>query len=245
MRLSRLTVILLALAPIGARAWAQTPTIVGVVRDSAGVPIMSAEVLVLGRRAMSDSVGRFYLSIPSSDTMTVSIRRLGYESVSFAMSSKDIADNSLDVVLRRVAAQLAEVEVTGMSDRAKTSLRGYDERREKGLGTFVTREEIEKRNTRLITDVLRQSRGVMIKSGQVRFATYQAKNCVPMLWLDGQQAPGLELSAISATDVEVIELYQSMSSTPAEFRRGNQQVECGTIVIWTKRPILEVKRPRP
>jgi hypothetical protein len=66
-----------------------------------------------------------------------------------------------------------------------------------------------------------------------------------MLWLDGQQAPGMSLDAISATDVEGIELYQSIATTPAAFRRGNQQQECGTIVIWTKRPILEVKRPRP
>src|SRR5947207_13621793 len=52
MRLSRLAVLMLALVPPGARAWAQTPTIVGVVRDSAGVPIMSAGVLVVGLPAM-------------------------------------------------------------------------------------------------------------------------------------------------------------------------------------------------
>jgi hypothetical protein len=239
-RLSRLAVIMVAL--VGSGAGAQTPTVVGVVRDSAGVPIPNAEILVLGRRAYSDSVGRFYLSIPGADTMTISVRRLGFEGVSFAVSAKDIADNSLDVVLRKVAAELAVVEVTGMEDRAKTPLRGYDERRNKGLGTFVTREEIEKRNTRLITDVLRQSRGVVVKKGAISFAAYQNKSCSPMLWLDGQAAPGLSLDAISATDVEGIELYQSISSTPSEFRRGNVQTECGTIVIWTKRPVLEVKR---
>jgi hypothetical protein len=242
MRLSKLTVIVLALA--SARVGAQTPTVVGVIRDSAGVPIREAEILVLGRRAYSDSVGRFYLSIPAIDTMTISVRRLGFEGVSFAVSSKDIADNSLDVVLRKVATELAVVEVTGMEDRAKTSLRGYDERRTKGLGTFVTREEIEKRNTRLLTDVLRQSRGVVVRKGAIMFSAYQNKACAPMLWLDGQAAPGLSLDAVSATDVEGVELYQSMASTPPEFRRGNVQQECGTIVIWTKRPILEVKRPK-
>jgi hypothetical protein len=245
MRVSTLAGLLVGVASFDAGAQAQTPTIVGVVRDSAGLPIISAEVLVLGRKAVSDSLGRFYLSYPASDTLTVNVRRLGYESVSFALSSKDVADNSLDIVLRRVAAALDEVNVTAMEDRSRTSLRGYDDRRERGLGVFVTREEIEKRNTRLLTDVLRQARGVMIRGGTVRFATYQAKNCVPMLWLDGQAAPGLDLGAISATDVEGIELYQSISTTPAEFRRGNQQVECGTIVVWTKRPILEVKRPKP
>jgi hypothetical protein len=172
----------------------------------------------------------------------VAVRRLGYESVSFSLTARDVADNSLDVVLRRLATTLESVDVTALEDRAKTPLRGYDDRRARGLGTFVTREQIEARNTRHLTDVLRQARGVIIRGTQVRFTNYQAKNCLPMVWLDGQQAPGLDLSAVAATDVEGIELYQSIATTPAEFRRTNQGAECGTIVIWTKRPILEVQR---
>ncbi|MEK7401211.1 MAG: TonB-dependent receptor [Gemmatimonadota bacterium] len=242
MRLPRLAVLVMALAPVGVRAGAQTPTIVGVVRDSAGAPIASAEVSVMGRRASSDSLGRFYLSLPAADTMTISVRRLGYESVSFRVTAKDIASNSIDVVMHRVAIALDPVSVSGMEDRARTPIRGFDDRRHRGLGVFITREEIERRNTSLLTDVLRQSRGVVMRGSQVRFTNYQARNCGPMVWLDGNAAPGLDLSAVSAGDVEGIELYQSIATTPGEFRRGNQQSECGTIVIWTKRPILEVKR---
>ena len=243
---TRLALVVAALLPIVAVAHAQTPTLVGVVRDSAGVPVQSAEVSVLGRKAISDSLGRFYLSLPAADSMTINVRRLGYESVSFSVTSKDIADNSLDVVLRRVATTLESVEVTAMEDRAKTSLRGYDERRSRGLGTFVTREEIEQRNTRQLTDVLRQARGVVVKGKQIMFSQYQNRNCQPMLWLDGQQVPGLPLEAISATDVEGVELYQSLSNTPPEFHRTQGgTIECGTIVVWTKRPMLEVKKKKP
>lgn len=227
---------------VAASARAQTPTIIGVVRDSAGVPIQSAEISVLARRTNSDSLGRFYLSLPAADSMTINVRRLGYESVTIRVSAKDIADNSLDVTLNRVATTLEQVEVTAMDDRAKTALRGYDERRSRGLGTFVTREEIEKRNTRYLLDVLRQSRGIVVRGRAVMFIN---KGCAPMVWLDGQETPGLSLDAVSATDVEGVELYQSLSNTPAEFHRGNQTQECGTIVIWTKRPVLEVKKKKP
>lgn len=240
-----MALVLGALMPIAASVSAQAPTVVGVVRDSAGVPIASAEITIRGRRATSDSLGRFYLSAPSSDTMTVSVRRMGYESVSFTVAASDVAKNSLDVVLRRLAATLETVNVAELADRARTPLRGYDDRRARGLGVFVTRAEIEKRHTRLLSDVLRQSRGVMIRGGQVRFTNHQAKNCAPMIWLDGQQVPGLDLAAVPATDVEGVELYQSSSMTPSEFHRGNRQVECGTIVIWTKKPILEVKTRKP
>src|SRR5690348_1018599 len=123
---------LAALIALPLIAAAQTPSIIGVVRDSAGVPIMSAEVSVLGRRASTDSLGRFYLSYPAADSMTVSVRRLGFESVSFSVTAADVKDNSLDIVLRKVAATLDAVNVTEMEERSKTALKGYDERRAKG-----------------------------------------------------------------------------------------------------------------
>ena len=234
-------VLLLAAVPAGAQA----PSIIGVVRDSAGLPIMNAEISVLGRRATSDSLGRFYLAYPPADSLNILVRRLGYESVNFTVGSKDVADNSLDIVLRRVATELESVEVTGVADRLKAGLAGYDERRAKGLGTYVTREKIEQRNTRYLADVLRTERGVIMTKNAIRFTNYQAKNCGPATFLDGQYVPGLALDAISATDVEGVELYQSMATTPSEFRPpGNNVPFCGTIVIWTKRPILEVKRPK-
>lgn len=233
---------LLALGPEGV---AQTPSVVGVVRDSAGSPIASAEISVMGRRALSDSLGRFYLSHAQAERVLVSVRRLGYESVSFSLSATDAAKNSLDVVLRPLARALPTVNVSEMELRSRTALKGFDDRRERGLGVYVTRADIEKRNTRLLSDVLRQQRGVVLstRSGvrSLRFSMHQAKNCLPMIWVDGQRAPGLDVDAVAATDVEGVELYRSLSSTPAEFHRGSQGAECGTIVIWTKRPILEVK----
>lgn len=231
-------------------AAAQNLSVVGVVRDSAGTPIPLAEVTVMGRKVLTDSLGRFFVTHTLTDStrasvrrmgIRVSVRRLGYDSASFTLSADDAAKNTVDVVLRRFAATLETVNVEEMELRAKTALRGFDERKQRGVGVFVGRREIESHNSRLLTDVLRQARGVVISKGLLRFAAYQSKACAPMLWLDGQQAPGLSLDAISATDVEGIELYQSLSTTPAEFHRGNQQIECGTVVIWTKRPILEVK----
>lgn len=223
-------------------------TVVGVVRDSAGLPIVSAEVTIMGKKALSDSLGRFHLAHAPADNIEVSVRRLGFENVAFTVSAAEAASKALDVVLRRVATTLAAVDIEARANRARTLLAGFDARRERGTGVFVTRADIEKRNTRLLTDVLRQQRGVILSvvrgvgggARVVRFTTYQSKNCVPLLWLDGQAAPGLDIDAVAATDVEGVELYQSMSITPAEFHRANREVECGTIVIWTKRPIAEL-----
>ena len=243
-----------AFAALTAAAWpasgtAQNPSVVGVVRDSAGVPIALAEVTVMGKKVLTDSLGRFFVSHLLTDSVRVAVRRLGYDSVSFMLSSDDASKNSVDVVLRRLASTLETVDVEEMELRSKTALKGFDERKQRGLGVFVSRSDIEKRNTRLLSDVLRTQRGVIMSSGRyglrtIRFTNYQSKNCVPLVWLDGQRAPELDIDAVSARDVEGVELYQSMSTTPAEFHRGNTGVECGTIVIWTKRPMLEAKPSR-
>jgi len=235
---------------LGPRVAATQSTVVGVVRDSAGLPIAMAEVALQGRRVTTDSLGRFFITHTPADSLPLTVRRLGYESVSFTVMPRDVANNSLDIVLRRLATALEQVNVTGMTERAKTSLRGFDERKANGLGTFVTREDIVKRNTSYLTDVLRQQRGVVIMrtraGGRVlRFAAHQTKRCQPLIWLDGQAAPGLEIDQIHPEDVEGIELYSSIATTPGEFHRFNTGQDCGTVVIWTRRPRLEVRPKQP
>lgn len=221
--------------------------VVGVVRDSAGAPITSAEVTIMGRKTLSDSLGRFYVTHAAANVIEVSVRRLGYESATFSLSAADAAGKAIDVVLRRLATALAAIEVEEMSPRAKSMLKGFDGRRERGVGVFVTRAQIEERHSRYLVDVLRQQRGIAVSNIRgggrtLRFTAHQSKNCQPLIWLDGQAAPGLDIDAIAATDVEGVELYQSIANTPSEFYSPTVQVSCGTIVIWTRRQGIE---PRP
>jgi hypothetical protein len=119
-------------------------------------------------------------------------------------------------------------------------MRGFEERRAKGAGVYVTREEIAEHNTTLPSDVLRTKRGVRIVryrgSNVVRFSQFQSRpGCQPALWVDGQRARGMEIDELSAGDIEGIELYDSFSITPFEFSR-DATLPCGTIVVWTRVP---------
>jgi hypothetical protein len=58
--------------------------------------------------------------------------------------------------------------------------------------------------------------------------------CNPLIWVDGQQAPGLEIDDILASDIHAIEVYRGPSTTPAQFVM-NGSAPCGTIVVWTRR----------
>src|SRR5262245_17788423 len=104
--------------------------VVGVVRDSATAHIMRAAGTERGRKALGDSLGRFFVSHSAADPVDVSVRRIGYETVTFSVSASDAANKAIDVVMRRLATALDAVSVQEMSLRSKTVLKGFDSRRE-------------------------------------------------------------------------------------------------------------------
>lgn len=229
-------------ALFGSPAVAQRNSVVGTVRDSTGVPLPGAEITAGPVVARSDSLGRFYVAYPPADSVTLVVRRMGYERVTFTISSAAAAENSVQVTMHALATRLATVEVDAANIRARTAMEGFDRRRRHGGGIFLTKDDIAKRNTEDLSNVLRDQRGIVIQHGrngraQLRFVSWMAKGCLPQFWVDGRRVVGFEIDEIPASDVEGIELYDGPSSTPGEFMRA-PDLACGTVVIWTKFPIL-------
>ncbi len=223
---------------------AQTRLLSGVVRDSLGAPIVAASVALNDEATRTDSAGTFVLVLPRTDSVTVVIRRLGYEQVIFTLSTDDAAGNNVEVMLNQVAHALGSVEVQGMEVRASTMLRNFDERRAQGLGRFITREQIEKRNPSQLSHMLRDQAGLIVEPPRggltpIRFAMYQSRSCQPAIFVDGQYAAGIDINTVHPFDIEGVEIYRALATVPPEFiRAGGAGRFCGAIAIWTKRPIV-------
>lgn len=216
--------------------------LVGVVRDSSGAAIEGATVEILGAMTRTNDRGAFRLWTADIDTLTISIRRLGFSAVSALITTRGQKWDTVVVELERLPQRLASAEVRAATNRLRLGLRDFDQRRSRGLGEFVTREDIAARNTSRPSDALRELRGVQlvkVPSGGygVRFAAYSGKHpgCTPSLWIDGQLAAGMEVDELTANDIEAMELYENWSSTPVEFTKGSAP-PCGTIVVWTRVP---------
>lgn len=234
----------LAVIATSATATAQTASMVGTVKDSVGRPIVEAELQVGSSFARTDTLGRYYIAFPRSDSVTVHVRRMGFERMTFTVTAAYIAANSVEIRMRAVAQTLASVQVAERELRSRTLMEGFDFRRSRGNGVFLTRQQIEARGTQQLTNILRAERGVEIvrnRNGRyvLRFAQWRARpNCEPQVWLDGQHARGFEIDDLAASDVEGIELYDGPATTPGEFIRG-PIISCGTVVIWTRVPMLQ------
>jgi len=227
---------------VASDASAQT-VVRGVVVDSAGHPVsqVALTIIALHQATRTDDHGLFaFPALPKGD-VEISVRRIGYEpiAVRFAVSGRPA--DSLRVVVAELPAVLEAISVSAAERHRRQRIEDFYWRRARGIGTYFTRDEILTRRASVPSDVLRTAKGVhFVRAGSgtgIRFssATNMRTNCSPMIWIDGQRAPGMEVDEIPLNDIEGIELYNGASTTPAEFWQANT-VQCGTIVVWSRLP---------
>ena len=222
-------------------AWGLQAVVRGVVTDSTGAPIPMVDVGIvsLHRLTRTDDDGRFALNRIGGDTVEVSFRRLGYGPRSLRLP---VPSESLRVVMAEQAEVLDPTEVSARTRRLRLGVEEFYRRRTLGTGTYFTREEIEARHPHATSDVLRNTPGIrFVRSGSglgIRFSSTSIvrRDCMPMIWIDGQKAPSMEIDDIPVNDIEGIELYSGASTTPLQFSQQMRNSTCGTIAVWSRVP---------
>jgi outer membrane receptor for ferrienterochelin and colicin len=194
-----------------------------------------------GANARADSTGRFvFRSLPPGRT-TFSVRRLGFEPQTFEFVLRASAVDSVSITMEQNARVLAAVRTDAAADRRVLMLDGFYRRKSRGSGVFLTREDIERHHTNILSETLREVPFVRVahagSRAGLRFDSANSKrfDCPPQYWIDGRRVAGTDIDDYPAADVEAIELYRGPSTTPMQFSPGNA-VSCGTVVIWTRVP---------
>ncbi|MHB1224441.1 MAG: carboxypeptidase regulatory-like domain-containing protein [Gemmatimonadaceae bacterium] len=210
--------------------------LVGEVHRRDGAPQADAQVLVAGSglTATTDARGTFRLDSLAAGTATVEVRALGYAPASAVV---DLASGRTDTAQVRLADRLPILEgqtIYGDS-RERSDMTGFLKRSKSGAGTFITPEQIAQRQAFDVTDYLRAVPGLRVVPSGGFGGTIVLRNCTPTVFVDGMQVfQGAEdlSDIVRANDVAGIEVYNSPTSTPAEFQRG--MGSCGAVVVWTK-----------
>jgi hypothetical protein len=239
---------------------AQGQTVIrGTVRDSATrQPIPGARISIGGQdhQITADSAGIFKTVATVHDSTTVSAQHLGFRSstVTIHVGSGDTL--SVVVLLAHTPNTLATVEVSAAeTEREKIVPPEYrytrrydkffeDRKNNSGRGHFYTRADLKGYGGSMAR-VLR-SLGVRVTEGanqtisDVYFYTCPRNSIDPWTdpkhsWfptfiLDGHRIDLDMLSDIRPPDVEMIEVFPSAASTPADARGDG----CGAIVIFTR-----------
>jgi hypothetical protein len=139
----------------------------GLIRDAeTGKPVADVEVVVVGtdRTFVSDGGGRFTISRVTDSRVELRLSRIGYAPQQGTVELPEGRVMDLDIRLTPKAVELEAltVEVTPRSPWLD-SQGFYDRRLYSGLnGHFITRDVIERRNPRGITDLLDNVPGVNV-----------------------------------------------------------------------------------
>jgi hypothetical protein len=211
------------------------------VRDSLGRSIAGAELSVEGTsvRGVTDERGELRFTAVRGGPATLRVRRLGFQPQTVNVVVDQRVPSTSIVTLAAIPQRLAPIVVKGGSNYTGR-MAGFYQRRDLGIGHFVSRERLERENPSQLTDVFRRLPGVQIMSTRlirnaIRFRA-NGGNCWPLVWLDGAPLPTAEfdLDFLSPQSIEGIEVYSGISQIPPQFMGTRGLGSCGVIVVWSR-----------
>ena len=188
----------------------------------------------------TDSSGSFFLNAPAAGSYTLRVDAEGYTTL--VSPSFDVGTEVLEIELRIALQGVTElapvtIEAEEMS-LEPLPLRGFHERRRRGWGEFVTRQDIEEKMPMRFSDALRLTPGVKVIPMPVdierpfgpwrRHHTIRIKgaatrslygDCIPVLYLDGTRMGKIDEATdggpdllVYPYDIEGIEVYRPFPS---------------------------------
>ena len=221
-------------------AAAQTATVAGsLVNGESKVAIEGARISIVGTGlgASSDAQGRFQVTGVPAGVRVMQVHAIGFAVGSWVVQLDEGQNFHQTFELAPRALEVEGVTVGGREEDAWRSERGFDERRRRGQGFFLTREEILQRNAPTAAELLRTVPSVMticnLRGCQMRLPGAKGP-CSPEFFLDGYPATFSTGPNFPLSQIRGVEVYRDQFSVPAEFQRPN--LACGVIAIWTVEP---------
>jgi hypothetical protein len=225
--------------------------------DSTHLPIADAEVFIieLALRARTNARGVFRFSEVPPGTWTLGVRRVGYGPLDAKLTFAANKALERQILLTRVALLDSVRVVGGRADMAE-----FEENRKLGLGSFVTRDALERQRDRRMSTILASLSGAQIVGGtnhawiaggrgsvregihypdKLELSMGAKPACYSQVYLNGSSVykrstdPLFDINTLSPDAIEAIEFYSSLALTPARYVDPN--MPCGVVVIWNRR----------
>lgn len=247
----RLLFVALLFAPVSVAA----QFVAGSVTDSAGRPLAGADVIVIvGQsqapesqvRGRTDERGRFRVSVPRGGSKVLRVRLIGFRPFETTVPGSDARFHR--VILQRSPQLLAAVVVRDRDACDPTSLRGFQCRRDAGVGHFRDAAEIRALRPQHWADMLDGMPGVrrsmsMGPHGLEWRVAAPPGRCFVELW-NGQPAskqmpddPFPPDQMWKSIDVVAIEYYENHPDVPPRFQAlawPPLGQKCGLIIYWLR-----------
>ncbi|MEJ2184769.1 MAG: TonB-dependent receptor [Gemmatimonadota bacterium] len=235
--------ILLSVVLFGSPLTAQdrTPGVVygRVIDRKTGDPIVAADLWLEGLdvHRVTGANGRFDFGQVAPGSYMLHVQHLGYQEIADTLDVGAGKYLDMDVQMAPKAIELEPLVVVAEYDGG-SKLRGFYERQRMTLGSFITREDVERRHAMQVSDLFRHVRGMHVVPAPSPYGLNLGQhvlmrgNCRPTLFIDGAETMSTSMSIdqlLQPEEVQGIEIYRG-PETPIEFQR----TPCGAILVWTR-----------
>jgi len=218
--------------------------VTGIVTNNGGVPLAGAFVTVQGGASTAKTAldGTFTLTGVPLGTQAILVRRVGFSPMERPLDITMNGPNTMAFRLTEYHPQLEPVEVKAkITDELQRV--GFERRRKRGQGHYLTEDDIDKAQAAYTSDLLRRLAGLrVLGSGTgLSVTTSRGNGCVNYLVDRNTVDPDNKLSideVVNPRDVAAIEFYQPID-IPAEFETGRNS-GCGLVVIWTRTKLKDL-----
>ena len=233
----------------------------GVVTDTGLVVLSDVAVSMVGVSVLvtTGANGRFRIIVGRAGRYFLIARRLGFQPLSIEVQVPDGDTLRLALQLERVVTELQTVTVEAPA-RVSPRMAEFDARRKLGEGQFMTRPDIESRNSLLATELIRSFTSIKLvgAGGTLGSPGYYAVSirgaatplhqslgtrakggaadgsCFLQVVIDGipQDTPyNLDLLP-PPRELAGIEVYSGPATIPIRFKGFDRS--CGVILVWTR-----------
>lgn len=174
--------------------------------------------------------GRFRFEDVPAGTYRVIVRLEGYRDMNDTLQVS--AEGDLELVLP-LSTGVAGLGPRIVPEEMAPPVPRYEQRRRGGARFLVTREQIEERRPRLISELLHSvPGGMVVRTPPYGYTLLLRGQCRPGIWMDGVEMSGVVSidQVVTPQDVQALEVFHAFEF-PVEYGVN----PCGGILVWTRR----------
>jgi hypothetical protein len=214
----------------------------GTIVQRSGSPLPAARVELTRDTAVmrTGADGQFGFSSTAPAAGEMRVAGVGFRPLRTVLDS---AARNIVVTMDPLSTQeLAAVTVEGQRVPSEAPDE-FEQRRKSGLGRFITRDDIVRRNPIQLFHMFDGMPGLLVDQRTGRLSNLRGAsmsgNCEPNYFVDGirfDAGPGNAsgpLTFFNPNDVAGIEVYRSVATLPQQY--GGSNAACGAVLIWTRR----------
>ena len=205
---------------------------------------------------VTGAAGSFLFHVPTIGSYRVRAIRIGYAGrITEPIAVEPKVESSIRLGLRPAALPLDTLTVVAESVTTEQWVpwladQGFYQRKREGLGSFLTREQIENKDPLTVADLLKGMPGELVRCGaprswgmSMRAATsmFLGRKCQPTVVLDGAvvsvggsaRTSSGNVDLIDPHNLEAIEVYPGPAGVPVQY--SGYMSPCGAILLWSRR----------